>query len=554
MRNFRVWSPKTGRMEIKINDKILPMTKKGEWWEYVFEFNEACDYGYIIDGKGPYPDPRSCYQPNGIHGLSRTIDHDSFTWLDQDWQQPPLAASILYELHIGTFTPEGTFEAAIEKLDYLKELGITHIEVMPVNEFAGRRGWGYDGVNIFAPHHLYGGPDGFKKFINSCHLKEMGVILDVVYNHFGLEGNYLQQFGPYFSKKYSTIWGNAFNFDGEWSFEPRQFIADNVLMWLRDYHLDGLRLDAVHSIYDQSAIHILEQIAKEVRKLEYETGRYFYLIAESDLNNPRIVQDFNIGGYGFDASWNDDFHHALHTVLTGETSGYYEDFGKIADLAKCLKSVFVYDGKYSKYRKAVHGRAAEHCDGSNFICYIQNHDQIGNRATGERISHLVSDEKAKIAAAIVLTSPFVPMIFQGEEFAASSPFQYFTDVKDEKLAQGITEGRKNEFGAFGWNPDDVPDPQSEQTFLNSKLNWSEIEIHPHNSMLDWYKCLIKLRKENLHLINGSPGQVTVNFDEPNKIIEINRGDFQVIVNLSIVQIEIKNKSEMMLNLETVHSH
>lgn len=541
-------------MEIKINDKVLPMAKKWEWWEYFSEYADECNYGYIIDGKGPYPDPRSFYQPNGVHGLSRTYGHGSFMWLDQDWKQPAFSDSIIYEIHVGTFTPEGTFEAAAQKIDYLKELGVTHIEVMPVNEFAGKRGWGYDGVNIFAPHHIYGGPDGFKKFINACHVKEMGVILDVVYNHFGLEGNYIEKFGPYFSEKYKTIWGNAYNFDYKYSYEPRRLIIDNALMWLRDYHLDGLRLDAVHSIYDQSAIHILEQLAKEVEKLEYETGKFYYLIAESDLNNPRLVQNFNIGGYGFDATWNDDFHHALHAALTGERNGYYEDFGETADIGKSLKAVYVYDGKYSRYRKAIHGRAAEHCDGNNFVCYIQNHDQVGNRAMGERISHLVSMEKAKIGAAMVLTAPFVPMIFQGEEFAASSPFQYFTDVSDEKLARGITQGRKNEFGAFGWRPEEVPDPQSEETFLRSKLNWSEIEERPHKSMLEWYKYLIQLRKENAELRSGSLQDVNVSFNEKEKIIEVNRGGgIKLKADLGDGELEIRNQDEMILNLEAVHS-
>ncbi|OQA04323.1 MAG: Malto-oligosyltrehalose trehalohydrolase [Planctomycetes bacterium ADurb.Bin401] len=552
MRNFRVWSPKTERMEIKINDKVLPMAKKQEWWEYYRESGDECDYGYIIDGKGPYPDPRSLYQPNGVHGLSRSYDHGNFMWLDQEWMQPAFSNSIIYEMHIGTFTPEGTFDSALEKIDYLKELGVTHVEVMPVNEFAGRRGWGYDGVNIFAPYHLYGGPDGLKKFINFCHLKEIGVILDVVYNHFGLEGNYLQEFGPYFSNKYKTIWGNAYNFDGEFSYEPRRLIVDNAMMWLRDYHLDGLRLDAVHSIYDQSAIHILEQISRQVERLEEETGKYYYLIAESDLNNPRIVQYYDIGGYGFDASWNDDFHHSLHTVLTGEESGYYEDFGRIEDLAKSLKAVYVYDGKYSRYRKAIQGRKAEHCEGNNFICYIQNHDQVGNRAKGERISHLVSIEKAKIGAAIILTSPFVPMIFQGEEFAASTPFQYFTDISDATLAKGITEGRKNEFGAFGWNPEDVPDPQSAETFLRSKLDWSQIEAQPHKAMLEWYKSLIQLRKENEFLRNGALSEVVVNYYEMNKAIEIKRGEIKVTANLTDEQLEIRNKDEKALSLELMY--
>lgn len=515
-----------------------------QWWEYIFDSPKHCDYGFIVDGKGPYPDPRSNFQPHGVNGLSRTVDHNAFQWSDNNWQSPPLSSAIIYELHIGTFTPQGTFEAVTEKIDYLKQLGITHIELMPVCEFTGRRGWGYDGVDIFAPHHYYGGPEGLKKLINACHCAQLGVIVDVVYNHFGLEGNYAEKFGPYMTKKYSTIWGNAFNYDDAFSDEPRKFIIDNALMWLKDYHADGLRLDAIHAIYDQSAIHILEQIAREVKKLEAQTGKHLFLIAESDLNNPRIVQNFDIGGYGFNAQWSDDFHHSLHSILTGETNGYYEDFGRLADLAKSIKNVFVFDGIYSTFRKAVHGRAAVNCDARNFLGYIQNHDQIGNRAKGDRISHIVSHEKAKIAAAIVFASPFIPMIFQGEEFAASSPFQYFTDVSDEKLAKGISHGRKNEFTAFGWNPDEIPDPQSQQTFYNSKLNWSEIQQPPHNSMLDWYKILIQLRKSYPELNNGSLEDVRVCFDETKRWIEIDRGQIEIIVNFADVFQEVETKEKI----------
>jgi maltooligosyltrehalose trehalohydrolase len=328
------------------------------------------------------------------------------------------------------------------------------------------------------------------------------------------------------------MWGNAFNYDSEYSVEPRKFIIDNALMWFKDYHLDGLRLDAVHAIYDQSATHIIEQIAREVKKLQTQIGRHLYLIAEYDLDSPRIVQSFDIGGFGFDAQWNDGFHHALHSVITGETNGYYADFGKIADLAKCIKKVFVYDGKYSNYRKAIHGRPATNCKGYNFIGCIQNHDQVGNRATGGRISHLVSIDKAKVAAAIVFTSPFVPLIFSGEEFAASTPFQYFTDVSDMKLANGITQGRKKEFAAFGWDPAKIPDPQSPQTFSNSKLNWPEIENEPHKSMLEWYKQLIQLRKSYPELKNGCLDEIQVSFDESEKWIRIDRAKLKILANLA----------------------
>ncbi len=532
MLNFRVWAPHARKAEIKINDQILPMKKIDEWWHYESDLNDDVNYGYIIDGRGPCPDPRSNFQPNGVHGLSRTFEHNLFNWTDNDWQSPPLSSGVIYELHTGTFTTEGTFEAIIDKIDYLKELGITHIELMPPVEFSGKRGWGYDGVNLFAPHHAYGGPYGLKKLINACHDKQLGVIIDVVYNHLGPEGNYLDAFGPYFTKKYHTFWGSAFNYDTTYSNEVRNFAVDNCLMWFRDYHADGLRLDAIHAIYDQSAIHILEQIASEVKKLEIQLGRKLYLIAESDLNNPRVIHSPDIGGYGFDAQWSDDFHHALHSVMTGETNGYYEDFGHITDIAKSLQKVFVYDGIYSKYRKAIHGRPAEKCEGSNFLGYIQNHDQVGNRAAGQRIGHLVSQGKAKIAACIVLTSPYIPMLFQGEEFNASSPFLFFTNVSDAGLGKAITEGRKREFAEFGWKADKIPDPQSVDTFLKSKLKWEEIKDEPHKSMLEWYKSLIQLRKTHPELKNGNFKDTEVSLDESRQWIKITRGHIIIIANFA----------------------
>jgi maltooligosyltrehalose trehalohydrolase len=504
----------------------------GGWWKAdVADANVGMDYAFIVDRSEPaVPDPRSPWQPRGVHGPSRIVDHASFSWTDKGFQAPPLSSAIVYELHIGTFTPEGTFNAAQTRLAYLRDLGITHIELMPVNAFPGKRGWGYDGVDLFAPHEAYGDPEALKRFVNAGHEHGLGVLLDVVYNHLGPSGNYLGKFGPYFTHLHTTPWGDAINLEDAGSHEVRRFLCDNALMWLRDYHFDGLRLDAVHAYMDRSAIHFMEQLAAEVRALEAETGRHYVVIAESDLNDPRLVRAPEAGGYGMDAQWSDDFHHALVTVLTGDRGGYYSDFGSIADLAKSLKSVFVYDGIYAPHRDRIHGRPVEGIPAWRFLGYAQNHDQIGNRAKGERLCHLVNKDRAKITAALVFTSPFVPMLFQGEEWAASSPFQYFTDHEDAELGRLVSEGRKKEFAAFGWNPDDIPDPQDEETFLRSKLNWNEQSYPLHAEMLDWYRKLIVLRKSHPELTNGSLERTEVEYSEEEKWLVLRRGSIEVTVN------------------------
>jgi maltooligosyltrehalose trehalohydrolase len=460
------------------------------------------------------------------------VEHQDFPWQDQGWQARPLAAAVLYELHIGTFTPAGTFEAAIARLDHLVDLGITHVELMPVNEFPGSRGWGYDGVDLYAPHHAYGGPQGLKRLIDACHARGLAVLLDVVYNHLGPAGNYLSRFGPYFTERYATPWGSAVNLDGPHSHEVRRFFCDNALMWLRDYHCDGLRLDAVHALVDTSAVHFLEQLAAEVDALATQLGRHLVLIAESDLNDPRVVRAPEVGGYGIDAQWNDDFHHALHTVLTGERDGYYMDFGAFADLAKALQGAFVYDGRYSAFRRRPHGRPPSGLTGYRFLGYLQNHDQIGNRATGDRSSHLMSIGRLQIAAALVLTAPFLPMLFQGEEWGASSPFQYFTAYDDPALGQAVATGRREEFAAFGWHPHDVPDPQAHDTFERSKLNWDELAREPHAELLDWHRRLIRLRREVPALSDGRRQRVRVRCDEEARWLVVERGPVAVVCNLA----------------------
>lgn len=534
MGTMRVWAPGARKVEVEIRGKRLAMerTDRGTWVVETPLAEHGVDYAFVLDGAQPFPDPRSPWQPEGVHGPSRIVDHAMFSWHDSGWRQPPLSSAIVYELHVGTFSPEGTFEGVDKRLDHLVNLGVTHVELMPVNGFSGSRGWGYDGVNLFAPHEAYGGPSGLKHLVDACHTHGLAVLLDVVYNHLGPEGNYLERFGPYLTDRHSSPWGKAVNFDGPDSDEVRRFFLDNALMWLRDYHFDGLRIDAIHAIVDTSAVHVLEEMAAEVEALQAELGRHLVLIAESNLNDPRIVRSREIGGYGIHAQWSDDFHHALHTVLTGEKQGYYVDFGSLQDLAQALKYAFVNDGRYSAHRRRVHGRPIGELTGHRFLGYIQNHDQVGNRARGDRLTHLVTTEKLMIAAALVLTSPFIPLIFHGEEWGASTHFQYFTDHQDEDLGKAVRMGRGQEFSSFGWNPDDIPDPQAKETFERSKLNWPEIPGEPHSSILRWYRGLIGLRRSFPALSDGRLDRVMVTFDEEAQWITVERGPVTLVCNLA----------------------
>ncbi len=533
MHTFEVWAPDASSLAVVAAGATHPMEKaeRGWWKATVDAAAPGTDYSFAVDGGQPTPDPRSPWQPNGVNGPSRVVDHSAFQWSDDKWHPRPLSSAIIYELHVGTFTEQGTFLAVIDKLDYLFDLGITHLEIMPVNEFSGPWGWGYDGVDLYAPHHSYGSPDDLKTLVNACHAKGLAVLLDVVYNHFGPAGNYLGKYGPYFTDKYKTPWGDAVNLDSKASYEVRRFFSDNALMWLRDYHFDGLRLDAVHAFVDHSALHFLEQLAEDVDALSSQIGKHLVLIAESDLNDPRFVKPREAGGYGIDAQWNDEFHHALHSLLTGEVKGYYEDFGSIAHLAKSLRSAYVYDGNYSPHRDRVHGRPATGLSGHRFVVFAQNHDQIGNRAQGDRLFHLVSVGRQKIAAALVLTSPFVPMLFQGEEFGASSPFQYFSQHEDKDLAKAVSEGRKNEFKVFGWKPEEVPDPQARETLERSRLNWNEVDEEPHHTLLEWHKKLIALRRSTPALTDGRLDRVQVGYSEEGQWLKLQRGAFEVAINL-----------------------
>ena len=536
---FEMWAPAAARVELVLRGETIPMQSKGGGWYAVETPADHGDhYGFSLDGGDPLPDPRSAWQPDGPHALSRVVDHDRFVWHDSSWKGTPLSSAVIYELHVGTFTEEGTFGSAIERLPHLVELGITAVELLPVAEFSGEHGWGYDGVDLFAPHHAYGEPEDLKRLVDACHSHGLGVIMDVVYNHLGPAGNYLGRFGPYFTDRYATPWGQAVNFDGPGSSAVRAYFVENALMWLDDYHCDGLRIDAVHAILDTSAIHILEEIAVNVERLESHLGRDLFLIAESDLNDPRVIQSREIGGYGIDAQWSDDFHHALHSVVTGETAGYYADFGSVEHLAIALEEAFVYSGRYSAFRDRVHGRAPVGIPGSRFLGYIQNHDQVGNRAKGDRLSALASPDLLKVAAAVVLTSPFVPMLFQGEEWAAATPFLYFTSHPDSDLGRAVSEGRKREFAAFGWDPEDIPDPQDPATFEASKLNWNELSDPAHSELLAWYRDLIALRKRTPDLSDGDLSSVVTFFDTDRNALVIQRGEITVACNFSDSQIEV----------------
>lgn len=534
MHTFSVWAPEAERVHLVVDGRELPMERAaGRWWRIPDAgAGPGSRYGFRVDGGPVRPDPRSPSQPDGPEGLSEVVDHSEFAWSDSVWRGMTIKGAVLYELHVGTFTAEGTFDAAIDKLPQLVDLGIDAVELMPVAEFPGDRGWGYDGVDLFAPHHAYGGPDGLKRFVDACHRHGLGVVMDVVYNHLGPSGNYLNEYGPYFSDRHQTNWGSAVNFGGKGSHEVRRFVIDNALSWLRDYHADALRLDAVHAIVDESALHVLEQMAVEVDALSAHLRRPLALIAETDLNDPRFVQPQAAGGYGLDAAWADEWHHALHAALTGDRTGYYEDFGTLAQLGKALRQAWVYDGVWSRHRGRHHGRSPAGVAGHRFVVFTQNHDQVGNRALGERSSALMSDGRLRVAAALMLTGPFTPLVFQGEEWGASSPFLYFTDHTDPSLGRAVSEGRRSEFSYWGAAAEDIPDPQAGSTFERSKLDWSERDSEPHKSLLDWYRQLIALRRQNADLSDPRLDRVEVDVDEDSATMVVSRGSFRVLVNLS----------------------
>lgn len=520
---FRVWAPFRDSLAVHIlspQDQVIPL-QKDEWgyWQETVSADPGTRYVYQLDGTLERPDPASHYQPEGVHGSSQVVDHQ-FDWTDQTWQGIPLKDLIIYELHVGTFTPEGTFESIIPRLSYLQDLGITAIEIMPVAQFPGSRNWGYDGVYVYGVQDSYGGPGGLKKLVDACHQAGIAVILDVVYNHLGPEGNYLWAYGPYFTDQYRTPWGNAVNFDGAYSNDVRNFFIQNALYWLEKYHIDALRVDAVHAIYDMSAQPFLQELGDAVANFNRTTPVQRYVIAESDLNDVRVIKPREEGGFGHDAQWCDDFHHILHTLLTEEQSGYYEDFGKIEQLAVALREGYIYSGQYSSFRKRNHGNSAADRPAEQFVVCIQNHDQIGNRLMGDRLSTLVNFQGLKLAAAAVLLSPYIPMVFMGEEYGEEAPFQYFVSHSDPDLIEGVRTGRAEEFKAFGW--DNAPDPQGTAVFEQSKLQWEKIDQGKYGVLRRWYKRLIQLRKETPALAKLDRQTLKVFSLSPEKAIVIHR--------------------------------
>jgi maltooligosyltrehalose trehalohydrolase len=523
---FVVWAPFLNKVDLKIvstEKRIFSLRKdKKGYWETVVEgVFPGTLYFYSLDGERERPDPASLFQPQGVHGSSQVIDHGSFKWEDGNWAGIPLSEMIMYELHVGAFTPEGTFDAVIGRLHDLAALGINAIEIMPVAQFPGERNWGYDGVYHFAVQNSYGGPEGLKRLVNECHKKGVAVILDVVYNHLGPEGNYLWDYGPYFTDKYKTPWGMAINFDDTYSNEVRNFFIENALHWFKNYHIDALRLDAIHGISDLSAKPFLQELAEKVEEFSLKEDRKFYLIAESDLNDSRVIKPRELGGYGIDAQWCDDFHHCLHTLVTGESQGYYVDFGKLEYLVKSLREGFVYSGQYSEYRKRNHGNSSKDRPAEQFIVFSQNHDQVGNRMFGERLASLVSFESLKLVAGTVLLSPYIPLLFMGEEYGEDSPFLYFVSHLDKNLIEAVRKGRKEEFKSFSWK-EEPPDPQAVETFLKSKINWEKREKENHKVLLRFYKKLIKLRREIPVLSNLSKENLDVYGIEDKRVLLIKR--------------------------------
>jgi maltooligosyltrehalose trehalohydrolase len=516
---FAVWAPKARRMSVRVHtgsaagEHPLVRDDRDVFSATIPGVRAGDDYAYRIDGGAERPDPVSRWQPYGVHGASRVVDPNAFAWTDGAWKGIEMADFAIYEIHVGTFTPQGTFDAIIPRLASLRELGITAIELMPVAQFPGERNWGYDGVQLYAPQQSYGGPDALKRLVNAAHAEGLAVVQDVVYNHVGPEGNYLAEYGPYFTDVYRTPWGLAMNYDGAYSDEVRRFIIENACYWVRELHMDALRLDAVHGIFDFRAVHLTEALTERVHDLADVLDRNVEVIAESDLNDPRLLRPVALGGYGMDAQWSDDFHHAVHVALTGERVGYYQGFaelGGVAAIADAFEHRFVFRGQYASHRHRQHGAPADDVSAEHFVVFIQNHDQVGNRAVGERLGALVSFEALKLAAALLLLSPYVPLLFMGEEYNEPAPFQYFVSHSDRDLVAAVRKGRREEFESFGW-ASEVPDPQAEETFARSRIHYELGSEGEHAKLREMYRELLRIRHEEPALRPGA-AHVTVRRD------------------------------------------
>lgn len=541
---FTVWAPEKKKMILHLvhpKDEQIEMKKdiEGYWQATVDNLSEDVKYFYKPEGEKDLPDPASRYQPEGVHGPSQVIDHLSYKWNDDGWKGLLIEELIIYELHVGTFTNEGTFEAIIPRLNELKNTGINAIEIMPVAQFPGNRNWGYDGVYPYAVQNSYGGPDGLKKLVDACHQKGIAVILDVVYNHQGPEGNYLTAFAPYFSNRYHTLWGDAINFDWEWSDGVREFYSQNTLYWLEKFHIDGLRFDAIHAIFDFGPVHFWEYLYKQVKELEERHGRKFHLIAESDLNDPRVIDIPEKRGFGFDAQWMDDFHHSLYKILYKEDKDRYNDFGSVRQLAKAYTDGFVYDGKeWAKSRKRNYGASSAGIPGNKFLVFNVNHDQTGNRPDGARLSMLVDPEKTKIAAAALLLSPYIPMLFMGEEYGDDTPFYYFVSHSDPDLVEAVRKGRKEEFKDSGFNAE-PPDAQHEKTFKESVIHWEKRKEGKYKLMLEWHRELIHMRQSLPALKNFEKNDISAEpIGEDGLVLIRKSGDEQLVAFFNFSENEL----------------
>lgn len=552
MTEFRVWAPKPALVRLDVDGQTHAMTRSADgWWHASVDTAPDARYGYLLDDDPTVlPDPRSARQPEGVHARSQLWDPAAARWTDTAWAGRPVEGAVIYELHLGTFTEAGTFDAAIDKLDYLVDLGVDFVELMPVNSFAGTHGWGYDGVLWYSVHEPYGGPDGLVRFVDACHGRGLGVLIDAVFNHLGPSGNYLPRYGPYLSSA-SNPWGEGINIADADSDEVRRYIIGCALRWMRDFHADGLRLDAVHALVDTTAIHILEELATETDWLAQQLGRPLSLIAESDLNDPRLITARERGGYGLTGQWADDIHHAIHTAVSGERQGYYADFGSLATLAQTLRHGFFHAATYSSFRRRRHGRpldtsAQSGIPATRLVAYTCTHDQVGNRALGDRPSQNLTGGQLAIKAALVLGTPYTAMLFMGEEYAASTPFQFFSSHPEPELAKATAEGRKAEFAEHGWDADEIPDPQDPRTFTNSKLDWAEVDTGEHARLHRLYRDLIALRRDHPDLADPWLENLTVDYDEGQNWIVVSRGRLRIACNLGTEQVRVPVSGEVVL--------
>jgi maltooligosyltrehalose trehalohydrolase len=555
MTEFRVWAPKPELVRLYLDgtDGAVHEMRRSDdgWWRATVEAPPDARYGYLLDDDPTVlPDPRSARQPDGVHERSQLWDAGSAAWTDTGWSGRPIEGAVIYELHVGTFTPAGTFDSAIDKLDYLVELGVDFVELMPVNSFSGPYGWGYDGVLWYSVHEPYGGPDGLVRFVDACHARGLGVLIDAVFNHLGPSGNYLPKFGPYLSSA-SNPWGEGINIADADSDEVRRYIIGCALRWMRDFHADGLRLDAVHALVDTTAIHILEELAAETDSLSTQLGRPLSLIAESDLNDARLITPRDQGGYGLTAQWDDDIHHAIHAAVSGERQGYYADFGSLASLAQTLRHGFFHAGTYSSFRRRRHGRPLDtaRVPATRLLAYTCTHDQVGNRALGDRPSQNLTPGQLAIKAALALASPYTAMLFMGEEWGASTPFQFFSSHPEPELARATAEGRKAEFAEHGWDADDIPDPQDPETFQRSKLNWAEVGTGEHARLHRVYRELIALRHSEPELADPWLGHLVVDYDEDQRWIVVRRGRLAIACNLGTEPTSVPVTGEVVLAFE-----